>query len=120
MSRQAENAKRKPAQSEGASDRKAPQWLIDAGGPVKEGGYQYISRTQLQCLQRPYQPLKAQVWATLILHTAKYGAVMGGEVAVTMIPKEWDSSGRVIEYHPPRYLTSTGIASELAKAAETY
>jgi len=56
-----------------------PEWMAEHG--VKKGEYLMLTKAQLKTRQRPGNPLKVQVWATGILHTAGYR----GQKAVTLM-----------------------------------
>ena len=56
----------------------AQNWMGQFG--IKDGEYLSMTKAQLRTQQRPDRPLKVQVWATGMLHTAGYQ----GEVAMTM------------------------------------
>lgn len=55
-----------------------PAWMGSVG--VKPGEWLSMTKAQLRTMQRPDKPLKVQVWATGMLHTAAYQ----GEAAFTM------------------------------------
>lgn len=55
-----------------------PSWMASLG--IQRGEYLSVSKAQLRSQMRPDRPLKVQVWACGILHTAGYG----GELATTM------------------------------------
>ena len=59
----------------------AQNWMGQFG--IKDGEYLSMTKAQLRTQQRPDRPLKVQVWATGMLHTAGYQ----GEVAMTMRAK---------------------------------
>ena len=79
-----------------------PDWMIACG--IKPGEYQYITKPQLRVMQRPYQPLKAQVWATGMLHSVGYQ----GELATKLV------NGRRVA------ITQSDIAAELHRIAVRY
>ena len=60
----------------------AQNWMGQFG--IKDGEYLSMTKAQLRTQQRPDRPLKVQVWATGMLHTAGYQ----GEVAMTMRNKK--------------------------------
>ena len=79
-----------------------PEWLVQHG--VEPGDYLTMSKSQLRSQMRPDRPLKVQVWACGMLHTASYK----GEIALTM------HGGKQV------LLTPAVIIKELHAAARRY
>src|SRR5579859_7193246 len=87
-----------------------PEWMA---GVIPPGKYQYITKPQLEALQRPTNPLKLQVWATGILHTVGYQ----GELAVRLVrgkrvPFTVADIGRELFEVATQYYTEGGIPKE--------
>jgi len=74
--------KRKPAQSEGGNKPEwtgtgVPDWMAKFG--IKPSEWLSVTKAQIRTQMRPDRPLKVQLWACGILHTAGYK----GELAQT-------------------------------------
>ena len=73
----ASRSERKPPEGDG-NGAGVPAWMAAVG--IKPGEWLILTKSQLRAMQRPDRPLKVQVWATGMLHTAAYQ----GEEAFTM------------------------------------
>lgn len=103
------------------SDDAAQNWMASFG--VKKGEYLSVTKSQLKTQQRPDKPLKVQVWATGMLHTAGYQ----GQVAMTMrggkkVPLAPNDIIKELHAAAIKYFRDGGIEAteeDLAKLRET-